>query len=66
MFGAALITDKRVMEVESAQIVKVFIKSSYKDKLHNCKEKLVVKRDSFSVMSALMYNIKSYEIENNV
>ena len=43
-----------------------FIKSSYKDKLHNRKEKLVVKRNSFSVMSTLMYNIKFHEIENNV
>ena len=35
-----------------------------RNKLHNSKENLVVKRDSFSVMFALMYNITFYELKN--
>ena len=46
LFGAALITEKRVMEVEIAQNVKRFLlKATRINKLHNRKEKLVAKRD---------------------
>ena len=48
MFEAALITTKYVMEFKYAQLLRFLSKVTRSNKLHNRKENLVVKGNSFS------------------